>query len=127
MHEFSLAEEMTAAIADTLGGPVKLSSVTVVIGPLSGVSPESLAFCFSAVAGMKGFGRPELVIRNTEAKMHCRDCGSEWFSRDFTTGCPDCGSWNRNIMSGREFYVESVDLPEEGADEDKCACDGQEQ
>ena len=124
MHELSLAEDMLGIIKSTLKKTRPITRVTVVLGPLSGVSPESLAFCFTETAKLRGFGSPELEIRTTRAGMKCTDCGNEWESADFTPGCPQCGSWNREILSGREFYMESIEL--EDADEDQNTGDAEE-
>lgn len=126
MHEYSLAQEMADVIIAVLGGPRRLSTVTVVIGPLSGVSGESLSFSFTEAASTRGLGNPDLVVRKTEAEMRCSQCGHVWHSDDFAPGCPACGSWDRRIVSGREFFVESVELDEEDSYEDHITGDDQE-
>jgi hydrogenase nickel incorporation protein HypA/HybF len=127
VHELSLAEEMVRIIRKTVGGSGELRTVTVVMGPLSGVSPESLSFCFTEVARMKGMGSPGLVVRETDAAFRCLSCGFRWRGRNFTPGCPACGSWEREIESGREFYIESVELNGENEDEGEHPGHGQEQ
>lgn len=112
MHELSLAHDMTRIIGSTLGRKVPLYRVNVTIGPLSGISPESLKFCFTEIAKMEGFGEPELVINRTEARLVCLDCNTEYDVKDFYQGCPDCGSISRRILSGREFTVDSVEIDE---------------
>jgi hydrogenase nickel incorporation protein HypA/HybF len=112
MHELSLAHDMTRIIGNVLGRKVPLDRVNVTIGPLSGISPESLKFCFTEIAKMEGFGEPELVINLTEAKLICLECGTEYQARDFYQGCPECGSISRKILSGREFTVDSVEIDE---------------
>jgi hydrogenase nickel incorporation protein HypA/HybF len=124
MHEYSLAQDMAEVIISALGGARRLAAVTVVMGPLSGVSWESLSFCFTEIASTKGLGSPELVVRKTVAEMRCSQCGHVWHSDDFEPGCPACGSWDRRIVSGREFFVESVEFDGEDADEDHITSDG---
>ncbi len=126
MHEYSLAQDMAEVIISVLGGPRRLSTVTVVMGPLSGVSWESLSFCFTEIASVRGLGSPELVVRKTGAEMRCLHCGHAWHGSDFEPGCPACGSWDRRIVSGREFFVESVEFDGEDADEDNVTSDGPE-
>lgn len=127
VHELSLAEEMVRIIREAIGGSGDLHAVTVVMGPLSGVCPESLSFCFTEVARQKGMGSPGLVIRRTDAVFRCSSCGFSWTAGDFAPGCPGCGSWEREILSGREFYIESAELNGENEDEDEHPGDGQEQ
>jgi hydrogenase nickel incorporation protein HypA/HybF len=113
LHELSIAEDMFRVIEKVLGRRRELAAVTLVLGPLSGVSGEALRFCFGEVASSRGFGRPELVIRKTKARIQCRGCGGEYEASDFYEGCPSCGSLDRNILSGRECMVESVEVEEE--------------
>jgi len=115
LHEMSLAQDMTRIIGRTLGRKVPLCRVNITVGPLSGICGESLTFCFTEIAKMEGFGEPELVIHNTEAKIVCLDCSIEYSATDFYQGCPECGSIRRRILSGREFTVDSVEI-EEGED-----------
>lgn len=115
MHELSLARDMIMIISQTLGEVRPLDAVNITVGPLSGISPESLRFCFTEIARMEGFGEPELVITETEAKLVCIDCRCEYEAADFYQGCPSCGSIRRRILSGREFTVDSVEI-EEGSD-----------
>ena len=112
MHELSLAHDMTRIIGNSLGRKVPLDRVNITVGPLSGISPESLKFCFTEIAKLEGFGEPELVIRQTEARIICLDCDTEYEARDFYQGCPHCGSLSRKILSGREFTVDSVEIDE---------------
>ncbi|OPL18677.1 MAG: hypothetical protein AVO35_04920 [Candidatus Aegiribacteria sp. MLS_C] len=110
MHEMSMAKDMTRIIGRTLGRKVNLERVNVTVGPLSGISPESLRFCFTEIARMEGFGEPELVITTTEARMVCLECGHEYSASDFYQCCPVCGSISRRILSGRELTVDSVEI-----------------
>lgn len=87
-----------------------LARVSITVGPLSGICPESLSFCFTEIARMEGFGEPELVITRTQARLVCLDCGIEYEAEDFYRGCPECGSISRRILSGREFTVDSVEI-----------------
>jgi hydrogenase nickel incorporation protein HypA/HybF len=52
MHELSLARNIMTIIGEHLpeGREAELRSVRVRVGPLAGVSPESLRFCFDALA-----------------------------------------------------------------------------
>jgi hydrogenase nickel incorporation protein HypA/HybF len=120
MHELSIARDITGIITRALGRPRRLDRVNVTIGPLSGISPESLRFCFTEVARSQGLGEPELCISETSASLVCLDCCREYSTDDFYDGCPDCGSMMRRIVTGREFTVDSVELDDEGDGRDEC-------
>jgi len=53
MHEMSLAMDMTRIIGEALGRKAPLERVNITVGPLSGISPESLRFCFTEIARME--------------------------------------------------------------------------
>ncbi len=117
MHEMTLAQDMIRIIERTLGGKVRLERVNVTIGPLAGISGESLRFCFTEIARLEDFGEPELTINYTKARLLCLDCREEYSSDDLFHCCPRCGSIRKRVLSGREFTVDSVEL-EEGEEPD---------
>jgi hydrogenase nickel incorporation protein HypA/HybF len=114
MHELSLAEEMLQMIAGVIGSGSRLERVNIVIGPLSGVSADSLRFCFTELAAMRGFGSPDLVVDETAASIRCRSCGLSYEVHEFTEGCPVCGSLERDILSGMECTLESIEVDDGG-------------
>lgn len=101
---------MLAIIERALGAPRKLSRVTVSIGPLSGVSPDSLSFCFAPIAIEAGFGSPELVFRRKGIMVECASCGGVEEMVEPGAPCSSCGSRDRSILSGMECTVESVEI-----------------
>ncbi|WDC83834.1 hydrogenase maturation nickel metallochaperone HypA [Caloramator sp. mosi_1] len=52
----------------------------------------------------------ELVIRRVEAKLKCNECGSEGKVENHRLRCKSCGSLNVTITSGKEFYVDSLEV-----------------
>jgi hydrogenase nickel insertion protein HypA len=113
MHELSIASDILDVVERTIGGRKPLQSVRLVLGSLSGVSADSLQFCFTELAEQEGFGRPELEIAAMPAGVRCRDCGDEHTANDLAKGCPVCQSLNREILSGYECMVDTVTFEEE--------------
>lgn len=114
MHEYSIAQDMIGLIERTLGARRDLLAVTVTIGPLSGVSPESLRFCFSEIARQNGFGEPELLVNSAPATIRCRSCDLEYETDDLRRGCPSCSSHDMVVLSGRQCTLDSVEIDEDG-------------
>jgi hydrogenase nickel incorporation protein HypA/HybF len=113
MHEVSIAEDIMQAIERSLGQKTPLKTVSMTIGPLSGVSPDSLAFCFPIVARQCGFGSPHLRIDRVKARIRCAKCGNDYELTDFHEACPRCGSRAREVLSGSELSVDSVETEED--------------
>jgi len=113
MHELSIAEGILSTIEERLGKIMVLSRVNLIIGPLAGVSAESLEFWFSEVAQQKGFGTPVLNIQKTKALALCSSCGLQYEVHSFYSGCPDCASLERSVTAGFECNIESVELEDD--------------
>lgn len=113
MHELSIAEDIFAIIEQSMGKKTLLKSVDVTIGPLSGILPDALSFVFAEVAEFKGFGRPKLIMNKTDVKIICADCNERYSTDDLYSTCPKCNSMDREIISGDEFTVDSVELLED--------------
>ena len=113
MHELSIAEAILNVVERTMESRKPIQSVQLTLGVLSGISADALRFCFTELAEQTGFGRPELVIAELLARVRCRDCGLEHQTADFTEGCPGCGSFKREILSGYECTVDTVTLEED--------------
>jgi hydrogenase nickel insertion protein HypA len=112
MHEVSIAESILDLIERQLGAPQALAEVELCIGPLSGVSAESLEFCFATVAKERGFGVPGLSIQRTQVVIHCDSCLETYSVDDLMSFCPHCNSWKRTIQSGDELQLVSASLIE---------------
>lgn len=127
MHEVSIAQAILRVAEETLGKVQPLLSARVTIGPLSGVEPETLSFCFPEVAEALGFGRPQLQITLTEIRARCQSCSTEYAMKDFGDSCPQCDSFDRILLSGDELRLEEVEVAEEEGDrydrrEANCHC-----
>lgn len=113
MHEISIAHSMVDLIETRLGRKTPLKSVSVTIGPLSGVSPDALAFCFPEVAYETGFGRPDFLLNKEEAEADCLSCSTRYGLQDFTEACAKCGSMDRKLLKGDRFTLDSVETIED--------------
>ena len=113
MHELSIAQEMCEIIQSSLGGSCSLESVAVTIGPLSGIMPEALDFCFASVTEEMGLGTPKLTVNRTRVEIKCKSCSEIYETDDLYDLCPKCGSFDRDILSGSEFTIDSVEIEEE--------------
>ena len=87
----------------------KVSEISVLIGEMTGVVPESLQFCFESLSkGTKAQGA-KLVMKHCPLVAKCMDCGTETKIKRYTFICPKCGSARMEIVSGRELRVESLE------------------
>jgi hydrogenase nickel incorporation protein HypA/HybF len=113
MHELSIAEGILSAIEQCLGGKKILTKINLSIGPLAGVSAESLEFWFTEIAKEKGFGTPVLEIKKTKASAVCAQCKNTYEVRSVYSSCPQCGNFERTVSSGYECVIDSIEMETE--------------
>ena len=57
--------------------------------------------------------RAELHFRSIKAEVQCMACFEKYHPLDGTIHCPYCGSYGAKVLSGEEFYLESIEWDDE--------------
>jgi len=112
MHELSLVSSMLDTVANAMPPGTCLAEVHVTLGPLCGVSPDALEFCFVELARERGFPAARLQIARTSSRAKCKSCDHSYDLSSFDAVCPECGTLDRSIESGREFTLDSIEVEE---------------
>lgn len=111
MHEMALAEgilDIVLSYADK-NEAKKVTEISVLVGEMTGVVPESLDFCFESLSkGTKAEGA-KLVLKHIPLVAKCLECGNETKVERYNFTCPKCKSLRMEIVSGRELRVESLE------------------
>ena len=111
MHELSLSSAIIATAAKHAEGR-RVSVVTLRVGRLRQVVPETLEFYFEFVARGTVCEGARLDQEVVEARLRCDPCGAEWGIDAPAFRCPDCGGSEVSIVAGSEFEVESIEVEE---------------
>jgi hydrogenase nickel incorporation protein HypA/HybF len=89
----------------------KITRINLVIGELSGIVSDSVLFYFDFLK--KGNAAEEATIdfRLVPVELRCRDCLTNFNPKEDTSwACPNCQGTNFDLISGRECYVESIEV-----------------
>ncbi|HIR35141.1 MAG TPA: hydrogenase maturation nickel metallochaperone HypA [Candidatus Faecimorpha stercoravium] len=91
----------------------RITGISLEIGEMSAVVPEYVEFLFPDVTEGTMLEGAELSIRRQPVCVCCRDCDTvyEWRKEGFR--CPACGSEAAQIVSGREFKIQSIEIRKE--------------
>ena len=109
MHELSLSSAVVnTAVKHAEGRRVELVSLR--IGRLRQVVPETLEFYFAFVARDTVCDGAKLEYEIIEARLRCNPCATEWSIEIPAFRCPTCGGSDVEIASGNEFEVESIEV-----------------
>jgi hydrogenase nickel incorporation protein HypA/HybF len=114
MHELSLLVALRELVEEQVrrhgGGRVR--TITLRIGALAGVEPDSLRFAHPVVMEGSLAEGSDLQIVEVPLTWHCAACGRPFSSEAAT--CPRCGAFSRELLQGRELELAGIELEESG-------------
>jgi hydrogenase nickel incorporation protein HypA/HybF len=114
MHELSVSSAVVdTAVRHAGGRPVAVVSLR--IGHLRQVVPDSLQFYFGLVSRDTVCEGAQLEIEVIPARLHCAACEAEWVAATAAFRCPQCAGGDVAVLSGDELEVESIELEVEDA------------
>lgn len=109
MHELSLC----AAIADIALEHARdrpVSRISLRIGYLRQVVPETLQYCWRLWVEGGSLEGCDLVVDHVPVTIECRVCSTVTTLEDPVLRCGTCDGVEVTMRTGDEFLVESVDL-----------------
>ena len=115
MHEMGIAQNILEIVRQSVpeGQAAAVRGIRVRIGQLSGIIPDSLDFCFSALVSDTEMSRARLVMDSIPMVSLCKDCRNQFEVRDYNFSCPSCSGANLELVSGKELEVVEIELAEE--------------
>lgn len=113
MHELSLAhgivETANRALADSPG--VRVSTVRLRVGRLSGVEPGALHFCYEVASAGTALEGSRLVIEEVPVAVWCPHCAREVELAGVQRfRCPDCDTPSGDVRRGKEIEVHALEV-----------------
>jgi hydrogenase nickel incorporation protein HypA/HybF len=112
MHEMAIAQGVLDIALDNAArhGAKRITAIKLLVGEMTEVEPDSLRFCFEALAEGTAAAGAQLEIEAVPLVGRCRDCGAEFAVQRFRFVCPTCASVGVEILSGRELKVEHLEV-----------------
>lgn len=112
MHELAITEGImdTALPAAKAAGAQKILEIRLKIGDLSGVFPEYITENFEKLSKGTIAEGAKLKFSKIPASIHCMQCGFEGEINRSKIECPKCSGTDFKITSGREYYVDSLEV-----------------
>jgi hydrogenase nickel incorporation protein HypA/HybF len=112
LHEVGITRSMVEIAERTAReqGAVRVISLTVEIGELSGVVPEAVEFCFEACVRGSFIEGARLLIERIPGRGKCRECGTGTALDPYTFACPACGGYALEVLQGRELRIREMEI-----------------
>ena len=115
MHEIGIVRSMCKTIQDYAAENKidKISEIVVEVGELSLVIPKYVEELFPVVAGeIPLFTGTKLILETVPGLAECDDCDEIFNVIEHDGYCPNCGSFNKTVLSGRDFSIKELHVPE---------------
>ena len=111
MHELAVTEGILniAAAEAKKHGASRILSIRLKIGEFSGVVPQLIQEYFDIVSRDSIADGAKLVVERVPATVKCARCGAENRMEGFKHLCPSCGSDDITMLTGREFFIDSLE------------------
>lgn len=113
MHEMSLTEGVVRILEEQAAthGFSKVKTVWLEIGELSNVDPESMLFCFGAVAKSSPIAAEAVLeIIHVSGQAFCLSCGATVAVSNRFDPCPDCGAFGLQITAGGDMRIKELEV-----------------
>ena len=117
MHELSICQGIMSQVNEIAfqNQATAVESITLKIGPLSGVEAPLLKQAFPFVAAQTIAENAELIIEELPVVILCNKCGSKSNTTTNKLICSQCGDYHTQLISGDEMLLASVELTRENA------------
>ena len=115
MHEYSIAQSIiniTLAEAEKAKAQ-KVVKVSLKIGDLTGVFPDSLSFCFELLSKGTIAEGATLTIENVPIRGYCSHCDKSFLIEDNHYLCQHCKNPTIELTSGRELQIDHLEVADE--------------
>ena len=115
MHEMAIMTSVVDAVLQHAqdNGATQVRGVTLVVGELRDVVDELMESCFQHLARGTIAENAQLTMEKIPLRARCAECGLVFpvsLREPGAPSCPDCGSTDLGIFSGREFMLKSIDI-----------------
>lgn len=112
MHELSITENV---LRIALGhaekaGAQRIVQVYLVVGDLTGISEDSVRLYFEVLCRGTKAEQAALHFQRVRTRLRCHQCGQDFEPQDMDWHCPQCQALGGQVIAGREFYLESIEV-----------------
>jgi hydrogenase nickel incorporation protein HypA/HybF len=112
MHELSIVENIIGIAAEAVKTHEgkSVDAIELEIGELAGIDQEALDFAWDAAIRETVLEHAIRKIDRTIGRALCLVCNNKFHIRQYYDPCPNCGSFQKEILEGNELKVKRITL-----------------
>ena len=112
MHEMAVTQSILdiAVQHAQQAGASRITRIHLVVGEMSGIVDDSMQLYFDFLSKDTMAESAQLSFDRRPAVYRCRECNTTYHPEGFSWECPACDTLSFEVISGREFQVESIEV-----------------
>ena len=112
MHELSITQSILSIVLEKANSAraSRVSKISLVFGELSGIVDDCVEFYFDFLSKDTIAAQANLSFQHPPTRLRCRNCATVFSPDNLVWACPSCREQKVEIISGRECYVESIEV-----------------
>ena len=114
MHEIGIVRSMCKTVLDYAreNNIQQISEIVCQIGELSLVIPQYVEELYPVVVAGTELENTKLVMEMVPGLAECRECDEIFNVVQYEGYCPNCGSFEKDVLSGQDFNIKEIHIPE---------------
>lgn len=115
MHEIGIVRQIVRTVTDFAreNGIEKIAEIVVDCGELSLVVPKYLQDIYPVVTEGTILEGTKLLVNEIPGMAECDQCDEIFNVVEHKGFCPVCGSFEKTVLSGQDFGIREIHVPEE--------------
>ena len=114
MHEIGVVRSMVKTVTAFAEANqiTDIAEIVVDVGELSLVIPEYVEELYPAVAAETPLKDTKLILEIVPGMAECDECDEIFNVVENEGYCPNCGSFEKTVLTGRDFNIKEIHVPE---------------
>ena len=114
MHEIGIVKSMCKTVLDYAreNNVTHVGEIVCEIGELSLVIPEYVEELYPTVVAGTELADTKLIIQVIPGMAECDDCDEIFNVIENKGYCPNCGSFDKSVLSDLDFNIKEIHVPE---------------
>ena len=110
MRELSATQSILASVLrEALDAEKRVKSLQLALGEIAELDQTSIQNHWDQLSQGTPVERAQLHFRSIKAEVQCMACFQKYHPVDGKIHCPYCGSYGAKILSGEEFFLDSIE------------------
>ena len=115
MHEIGVVRQVVHTVEEFAkeNNVDKISEIVLDIGEVSMIIPKYVEDVYPAVIKGTILEDAKLIINVVPGIVECEECDEIYNIVEHEGYCPNCGSFEKTVLSGDSFLIREIHIPEE--------------